>query len=533
MNNKAQGTIGALFAGAKSPRGNNSIAQGTIEYLIIVAVVVVISLIVVALVIGVSSSPSQQISSSSEKLGGVVSGGISIVEAVSDLDGDSLIRLSNNSSEGITLKKISVGGNSNDYDNYISGVDSAPVSLTGLASSCPCESGQKSVKCEFVFEYDTLSGLRKIERRTINVQCTNSNETPTPRDSGRVFEPIVFGTLKHPWVINNCVELQDMNQHLDGNYILGKDINCYTDTHEGGELYNDGKGFSPIGNNSAMFVGSLNGNNYSIIGLVENRSAENYGGLFGYLYRATISNLKLVDVNISYSGFSVGVGGIAGNQDFGVISNCSFFGNVTGALYVGGLVGYLDEGVILNSYTTGNIGFGTAWTSIGAIVGEQDQGLITNSFSTANVDGSYFVGGIVGSITGGGIISNSYSTGDIIASNYGGGIVGKLTNGNVSNSYSTSNLVVEETKGAIIGDFVNGNVSNLFWYSSVLNCCGGISCDSNCTKVSSVSSFYPQSSPNNDYNVPMQNNSDPANNWTFGEDGNWVATDTYPILSWQ
>ena len=84
----------------------NSIAQGTIEYLVIIAVVVVLSLIVVALSINVSSSHSQQIVSSSEKLGGVVSGGISIVEAVGNLEGDSLIMLSNNSGDGITLKKL-------------------------------------------------------------------------------------------------------------------------------------------------------------------------------------------------------------------------------------------------------------------------------------------------------------------------------------------------------------------------------------------------------------------------------------------
>ena len=62
------------------------VAQGTIEYLVVIAVVVVLSLVVVALVINVSSSPSQQISSSSDKLGNVAVGGISIVEAVSDLD---------------------------------------------------------------------------------------------------------------------------------------------------------------------------------------------------------------------------------------------------------------------------------------------------------------------------------------------------------------------------------------------------------------------------------------------------------------
>ena len=278
-NTKAQDTIFEKLLSGKS------IAQGTIEYLVVIAVVVVLSLIIVALTINVTSSPSQQIVSSSEKLGNVAVGGISVVESVSNLEGESLIMLSNNSSDGITLKKISVeGGSESNYDDYIGAVDSVPVSLSGLKDSCPCSEGQKSVRCEFVFEYETRSGMKQVEKRTINVQCTNSNETPTPRDSGKVVEPIVFGTLEHPWEINNCVELQNMNQHLGGNYVLGQDINCYNDTQlPNGALYNGGLGFEPVGKDNLHFVGSFDGGGYTISNLMINRPQTNRVGLFGIL----------------------------------------------------------------------------------------------------------------------------------------------------------------------------------------------------------------------------------------------------------
>ncbi|MGI6589454.1 MAG: hypothetical protein ACOX1V_02200 [Candidatus Iainarchaeum sp.] len=263
----------------------DSVAQGTIEYLVIIAVVVVLSLIIVALTINITSSPSQQISTSSEKLGNVAVGGISVVESVSNLEGESLVVLSNNSSDGITLKKISVeGGSESNYDDYIGAVDSVPVNLSGLKDSCPCLEGQKSVRCEFVFEYETRSGLIQREKRTINVQCMGSNERPTPRDPVRVIEPIVFGTLEHPWVINNCVGLQDMNKHLDGNYVLGQDINCYNDTQlPNGALYNGGLGFEPVGKDNLHFVGSFDGGGYTISNLMINRPQTNRVGLFGIL----------------------------------------------------------------------------------------------------------------------------------------------------------------------------------------------------------------------------------------------------------
>ena len=62
-------------------------AQGTIEYLVIIAIIVVISLVVVGLATSTIGSSSTQIGSSSDKLGNLTSGGISVVEAVTDLDG--------------------------------------------------------------------------------------------------------------------------------------------------------------------------------------------------------------------------------------------------------------------------------------------------------------------------------------------------------------------------------------------------------------------------------------------------------------
>jgi hypothetical protein len=519
MNNKAQGTIGALFAGAKSPRGknsiahgaigalfvgaksprgNNSIAQGTIEYLVVIAVVVVLSLVVVALVINVSSSPSQQVLDSSDKLDNVAVGGISIVEAVSDLDGDTLISLMNNSSEGITLKKITVGENDNNYDDYISGVDSVPISLTGLASSCPCESGQKSVKCEFVFEYLTKSGLTKIERRTINVQCTNSNEDPTPSNPNRVIEPIVpvleLGTLENPWIINDCLELQDMNQHLDGNYILGEDIDCSTDTSEGGTLYNGGLGFSPIGAYLNPFKGTLDGNKFTISGLNINRPLQDYVGLFGVMRNGNIYFINLENQNIIGKDY---VGVIVGGMWDGILNSISVSsGHINGRDYVGSLVG----GAFMDSY----------------------NGYISNCYNFGTISANNYVGGLVGvNFTS---ITNVYNAGEVNGVSYVGGLIGEENNG----IYKSFNV-----------GLVNGSLS---YIKGLIGAVSG-NCPNTCywdINLSNNSSCYYASSCSPDQCISTNGNGSdyfgavgiPFTNLEF--DGNWVAQEKgYPILSWQ
>ena len=140
--------------------GKKSTAQGTVEYLVILAVVVVISLVVVGIFTGMFSSSSQQVINSSSKIGSSTGGGISIVESVLDPAGDSLVKLSNTSSDPITLTRISVGGVNNDFSEQVVGTDSKTFSLSNLVSGCKCSSGQKNVTCEYSITY-TQNGIVK------------------------------------------------------------------------------------------------------------------------------------------------------------------------------------------------------------------------------------------------------------------------------------------------------------------------------------------------------------------------------------
>lgn len=633
------------------------LAQGAIEYLVIVATVIIISLIAVVLFISFSDSPSQQIRDSSSKVGGSVAGGIIIVESVVDSHGDSLIKLNNNSSDSITLKKISVGDVDNEYNNLLAGLDSEVFGLSGLASSCHCVSGQKSVNCEFRIEYLTASGIIKTENRTVTVQCVN-NTTPSDPNSvinaidslaprvvlnspqgtlddrivdfnftvteanevascslnygsgsipitsissgtsvieirktfgsdvsfdwnvtcvdgsgnigvsnsmsivivtdtsppvislispvdGNIFSgrDLVFSfsviddsgiescTLNvgsdsntyynldngentitytklgddgdYDWNIScsdgsysessssrvifmdanssqiaTCIELQDMNKNLDGNYVLMNDIDCGFDTNNSsGRLWNGGYGFSPVGDcgpkNECIgqpgyydynytFKGSLDSDGYEIRNLYINRTYWNPSGqgkvvvgLFGAVYPTVgFSNIHLVDFNIT--GASK-VGPLVGLQpyksglvdsDYGVLNNSMSSGTINGDSSVGGLVGEW-VGDISNSYSNANvISTSTSGIWVGGLVGRA-YGLISDCYATGNVSGSTSssastVGGLIGALSnmGGGIIggvNNSYATGNVIGYSSIGGLVGSSSS-DINNSYSQGDV---------------------------------------------------------------------------------------------
>ena len=449
----------------------NSSAQGTIEYLVIIAVVVVISLVVVGLFVNMTSSPSQQIIDSSSKLGTSSSGGISVVEAVIDVAGDSLIRLNNTSSDAITLTRISVGGIDNEYSEQLVGLDSKVISLSGLSSGCVCASGQKNVNCEYIITY-VQNGITKTARINKTIECVSDS---TPVDTGKVVG-LGSGTLADPWVINNCQELQNMNLHLDGNYVLGADINCYTDTRIGGALYNGGAGFVPVGNCDGgscwngtfnSFTGTFNGNNKSIYNLLINSTGVNGIGMFGYSTGA-IYNVGLIDVNVIGAGY---VGGLVGYQPSGTISNSHLTGSVTGSgNSVGGLAGG-STGAISICYTAGSV---TGNAVVGGLVGLQSfSGTISKSYSTVSTLSSQVnayqsnTGGLIG--TASGAISNSYATGSVTSSTSGtgqsntGGLIGSLSlSAVVTNCYSTGAVIGYLPKG-LIGITYGGAIPTSYW----------------------------------------------------------------------
>jgi hypothetical protein len=212
------------------------------------------------------------------------------------------------------------------------------------------------------------------------------------------------GTESDPYQIADVEQLQNMNQDLDACYVLVDDIDA-SETKN----WNDGKGFEPIamdgdtdyGFQGTRFTGDFNGQGHSITGLYINRPSLDYVGFIGHHQSGTISNLGLVDCDITGDSR---VGALVGhNHDS--ISSCYVEGVVIGNRYVGGFVGrfQLPAGAEIK---------------------------ITDSYAIVEVNGNSQAGGFVG-YNPGGIIENCYSAGPVT----GGGFVGDNTYGTISNSF--------------------------------------------------------------------------------------------------
>ena len=231
--------------------------------------------------------------------------------------------------------------------------------------------------------------------------------------------------------------------------------------------WNSGAGFSPIGRSYSPFNGTYDGDGHTIYGLYISTSGD-YCSLFGYTNGANISNLGVINVNISAYGQ---VGGLVGHN-YGTITKCYSTGIVNGTTNrVGGLVG-VNFGTVSNCYSTGSVTGSN--NSVGGLVG-YNPGTVSNCYSTGSVNGKYNVGGLVGDNPN--TVSNCYSTGSVYGDAYVGGLVGQNRWGTVTECYSTGSVTGPGNYvGGLVGWNWGGTVTECYSTGSVtgVNCVGGL-----------------------------------------------------------
>ncbi|MCL2844153.1 MAG: hypothetical protein FWE23_01685 [Chitinivibrionia bacterium] len=211
--------------------------------------------------------------------------------------------------------------------------------------------------------------------------------------------------------ISTAEELHEFRDTVNaGRNFAGQTVLLLNDIDLNG---NQGNQWLPIGPgnwHSTGFQGVFNGNGYSVEGVFINQPGKEFQGFFGVIgQNATVMNIG-VCVNITASRW---VGGLAAINS-GTIENSYVVGNVSGiptsettALAVGGLVGDNYFGIIKNSWVGANI---KGFRSVGGIVGGNlGNATIINSYAIGNVEGEELVGGLVGDFNTIGTITNSFS----------------------------------------------------------------------------------------------------------------------------
>ncbi len=227
-----------------------------------------------------------------------------------------------------------------------------------------------------------------------------------------------------------------------------------------------GRDYTPIGECTYAFSGTLDGKGYTISNLTINDTSIGNVALVNDANGATIKNIHLVNANISTNGYAAA--GICAEIIGGTntISNCSVSGKIyidrlTGSPCVAGIVGSIDEmdsGVVYitscsstatisakdSSYSTSaNIAFAAGILGIGS---EYSKVYITNCYNLGNITATttsfYYeaiAGGIV-ALAANCTISNCYNAGGISATpGYGGSVyVGAITGADTGENYPSS-----------------------------------------------------------------------------------------------
>ena len=230
----------------------------------------------------------------------------------------------------------------------------------------------------------------------------------------------------------------ELNKDLDFN-----DYDSYSSTPNK-VIWTTGSGWQPIGTFDYPFDAMFRANKYSISNLMIARSSFNRVGLFGNIgSQARIEGVSLIDADVRGHWK---VGGLAGGNHGGTITNSYSTGSVTGSSYVGGLVGYSYNGDIANSYATSSA---KGNNNVGGLVGYSYNGDIANSYATSSAKGNNNVGGLVGAFSGS--ITTSYATGFVEGNNNVGGLVGTSYNGTITTSYATGSVKGGDNIGGLAG----------------------------------------------------------------------------------
>jgi len=302
------------------------------------------------------------------------------------------------------------------------------------------------------------------------------------------------GTAEDPYIIMDVNDLQDMSLDSTACYALGANINAVEtkewnwDCHGEFDCYYEG--FDPIG----TFTGSLDGRGYTISNLYINRPAANTIGLFSDTDNATITNVGLVNPDITGQyrvGGIVGYINDAGTTLTSITDSYVSGGTISGQAYTGGMAGYIastdnaSSPVIYCSWTDTDVialydenGYG----GFGGMIGHISEACIRECYATGNITGDGIAdltarfGGFVGYLYG--TIYDCYAMGNV-SIDYtveggdrradSGGFCGHHASGfSIYNSYSTGSVTVTDPGDpCYTGGFCSFNlmatISNCFW----------------------------------------------------------------------
>lgn len=225
--------------------------------------------------------------------------------------------------------------------------------------------------------------------------------------------------------------------------------------------------FTPIGSLYDEFRGEYDGMEFKISNLKIVNEDLSYSGFFSHTSRAVIKNISLDNVDIRGKENVGGLVGAARGET--KIDNSTVSGAVKGSNKVGGLIGYTDNSSsISNTHSSASV---TGKGSSGGLVGQANDGAtISKSSSSGKITGDgQGVGGLVGYIYMSDVVE-SFSSADVtnVSGSRTGGLVGYSSTSNTVNSYASGPVTGGREVGGLIGTVYESSVDKSY-SSSITN----------------------------------------------------------------
>lgn len=305
-----------------------------------------------------------------------------------------------------------------------------------------------------------------------------------------------FGTEENPYRIKDCDDLLDIQNDLDGYYVVTRDIDC-----EYGGMY-------PIN----TFTGTFDGQNYTISGIDVQSDLYSPGyAIFGNTDGATLQNVNIEDSQIEGD---TNTGSLVGWAEDTTITNVHSSAEITrGRNATGGIVGRAESNVTISRVSyTGSMVNSTA--AAGGLVGYLNQSSsLSNSFYAGEMTvGTSLSGGVVGFVDAGSSVTRTYSSGDVTgASSTFGGLVGQLDDSTLTESFSSSVLTNDDEHGGAVGTVSGtGSTTDVYYNEFVCDCTDGVVTGTDDTTGVNAANATPNYFLGNNTNAPLDS-------WDFDE----------------
>ncbi len=233
-------------------------------------------------------------------------------------------------------------------------------------------------------------------------------------------------------LINNGADLQKIRDNLAGTFKLANDIIL-------------SGVFDPIGSKDDPFVGILEGNGNTIIGLQIAQADEDYVGFFVQIGRTG-----------SDEDYDAAANGLVRNLKLELIDGNGRNPSITGKKYVGALAG-ANRGRIENCSAERGVIRGN--DRLGGLVGLNSSGSITNSSADISIELNESI-----ELTGNNENKSYLCLGGLVGCNFSGSITNGYANGSIyldqSIELTGENIeLINLTLGGLVGDN-NGSISN-------------------------------------------------------------------------